>query len=75
MGKYGFLIKGKKIVSTEGQNDVVQIIFVLNKIANELAEANRLKRVELRKKVPRASSSERSREIESAAHKELEDEA
>lgn len=44
MGKYEFRINGKKIISTEGMNDTVQIIFVLNKIANELAENNRILR-------------------------------
>ena len=44
MGKYEFRIKGKKIISTEGQGDIVQILFILNRIASELAENNRILR-------------------------------
>ena len=44
MGKYEFRIKGKKITSTEGQSDVIQILFILNRIASELAESNRIAR-------------------------------
>ena len=44
MAKYEFKVKGKKVTSTEGMNDVVQILFILNRIASELAENNRILR-------------------------------
>ncbi len=44
MGKYEVRIKGKKITSTEGHGDIVQILFILNRIASELAENNRILR-------------------------------
>ncbi len=44
MAKYEIKIKGKKITSTEGQGDIVQILFILNRIASELAESNRIAR-------------------------------
>ncbi len=44
MGKYELKINGKKIVSTEGMNDIVQVLFILNRIASELAENNRILR-------------------------------
>ena len=44
MGKYEFKIRGKKYESIEGRGDVIQILFILNRIANELAENNRILR-------------------------------
>ncbi len=50
MTKYEFRVDGKKFKSIEGRGDVVQILFALNKIANELAENNRiLRRMHYRK--------------------------
>lgn len=58
MGKYEFKLNGKKVVSTEGMNDVVQILFILNRIANELAENNRILRRAYRYKKGEASLSD-----------------
>ena len=44
MAKYEFKVDGVKFKSIEGRGDIVQIIFALNKIANELAENNRILR-------------------------------
>ena len=44
MGKYDLKIKGKKVTSTEGHGDIIQILFILNRIASELAENNRILR-------------------------------
>lgn len=51
MGKYEFRVDGKKFKSIEGRGDIVQLLFALNKIANELAENNRiLRRMHYKKK-------------------------
>jgi len=47
MGKYHISIDGAEVNNSKGLNDNVQLVYILNKIANELAEANRLKAVEL----------------------------
>jgi len=47
MEKYYLAVNGKHLINSTGQNDHVQIIYALNNIANELAEANRLKRIEI----------------------------
>lgn len=44
MAKYEFRIRGKKYKSIEGHGDIIQVLFILNRIASELAEGNRILR-------------------------------
>ena len=47
MGKYNMAVNGATLTDTTGLDKGIQIVFGLQQIANELAEANRLKRLEL----------------------------